>query len=142
MSEIILNEQNTAQITKNYITQLLEQLTTLYQQTKEERKELAARLLAADEEFTLIEELDLLTTDIRGYASQIQVRGEIHNQQEAIQQLQNRRVFHIPTIAQFYFTNQGQYETIKTYIRLLDYLRLLILEYLYFYQIVSEPNTD
>ncbi len=42
------------------------------------------------------------------------------------------RVFDIPTLAQFYFiTNNKDYEQMKAYIRTLDYLRLLIIEYLH-----------
>jgi hypothetical protein len=40
------------------------------------------------------------------------------------------RVFDVPAIAQFYFTTDGDYQHMKAYIRMLDYLRLLILEYL------------
>lgn len=40
------------------------------------------------------------------------------------------RVFDISIIAQLYFNTPGQYENFKSYLRMLDYLRLLILEYL------------
>ena len=129
MTEATFNTQN-AQITRSYITHLLEQLTVDYQNTKQERKEIASLPPASDEDFTVLEEIDLLTSDIRGYASQIQARGSIENEQEVIERLQTMRVFDVPAIAQFYFTTDGDYLHIKAYIRMLDYLRLLILEYL------------
>lgn len=129
MTEATRTTQN-AEVRINYINHLLKQLTVDYQNTKQERKEIASLSPAAEEEFTILEEIELLTSDIRGYASQIQLRGWIENEQEAIERLQTMRVFDVPAIAQFYFTTNGDYLHMKTYIRMLDYLRLLILEYL------------
>ena len=129
MTEATLNTQN-PEITRNYIINILEKLTLDYQNTKGERKEIAS-LFPTNDEFTLLEEIELLTVNIRGYASQIQARGWIENQQQAIERLQTMRVFDIPALAQFYFaTNNRDYDQIKAYIQTLDYLRLLILEYL------------
>ncbi|MBE9126566.1 hypothetical protein IQ257_16115 [Coleofasciculus sp. LEGE 07092] len=114
-----------------YITRLLEQLTVDYKNTKEERKKIGSLFPTSDEEFTLLEEIELLTVDIRGYASQIQTRGWIENEQDAIKQLQDRRIFSVPAIAQFYFATNGDYRQLKAYIQMLDYLRLLMLEYLH-----------
>ena len=44
-----------------------------------------------------------VTSDIRGYAIQIQARGWIENEQAAIARLQTMRVFDVPTIARFYY---------------------------------------
>ena len=109
---------------------MLKQLTVDYKNTKQERQEIASLPPASEEEFTILEEIELSTSDIRGYASQIQARGWIENEQEAIERLQTMRVFDVPAIAQFYFTTDGDYTQMKAYIRMLDYLRLLILEYL------------
>jgi hypothetical protein len=130
MSEATHTTKN-SEITRNYINHLLQQLTIDYQNTKQERKEIAALFPASDEEFTVLEEIELLTSDIRGYASQIQARGSIQNEQEAIERLQTIRVFDVPVIAQLYFTTNSDYPHLKAYIRMLDYLRLLILEYLW-----------
>jgi hypothetical protein len=129
MTESILNYQKN-EMARNYIADLLEQLTVDYKNTKVERKKIASLSPASDEEFTVLEEIELLTVDIRGYASQIQARGWIENEQEAIERLQTMGVFDIPAIAQFYFSTKVEFEQIKAYIRVLDYLRLLMLEYL------------
>ena len=129
MTEAILNEQ---ELTKKNIVQLLGQLTNAYQTTRTERQEISIQFPAEDEEFSLLEELQLLTVNIRGYASQIQSTGQIANQSQAIEQLQAMRVLNIPQIASFYFGSNGNFEQIKSYIRALDYLRLLLLEYLQF----------
>lgn len=129
MTESMLNSQKN-EIARNYIADLLEQLTVDYKNTKVERKKIASLSPASDEEFTVLEEMELLTVDIRGYASQIQARGWIENEQEAIERLQTMGVFDIPAIAQFYFSTNGEYAPMKAYIQKLDYLRLLMLEYL------------
>lgn len=96
--------QVSTETARNYITHLLEQLSVDYKNTKQERQEIASLPPASDEDFTVLEEIELLTSDIRGYASQIQARGWIENEQEAIDRLQTMRLFDVPAIAQFYFT--------------------------------------
>ncbi|MBN3909541.1 MAG: hypothetical protein HWQ35_24295 [Nostoc sp. NMS1] len=129
MTKAILNQQ---ELVKINISQLLVQLTNIYQNTRGERQEISIQFPPEDEEFSLLEELELLTVNIRGYASQIQSTGKIVNQDQAIEQLQAMQVLNIPQIAGFYFGSTDNYEQIKSYIRTLDYLRLLVLEYLQF----------
>jgi hypothetical protein len=131
MNNTTLTNEN-SELTKNYIIQMLEQLTIDYQNTKSERQAIAYQFPVSETEFTLLEEIELLTTDIRGYGSQIKARGYIENPQQAIEQLKQKRVFDIPGISQLYLHNSHEYENIKSYLRILDYLRLLILEYLTF----------
>ncbi|MEH2246667.1 MAG: hypothetical protein V7K85_29335 [Nostoc sp.] len=129
MTKAILNQQ---ELIKRNISHLLTQLTNTYKNTRGEREEVSIQFPPKDEDFSLLEELELLTVNIRGYASQIQSTGQIINQAQAIEQLQAMRVLNIPQIASFYFGSNGNYEQIKSYIRTLDYLRLLLLEYLQF----------
>ncbi|WP_331001497.1 hypothetical protein [Nostoc sp. WHI] len=129
MTKAILNQQ---ELIKRNISQLLTQLTNTYQNTRGERQEISIQFPPEDEEFSLLEELELLTVNLRGYASQIQSTGQIVNQAQTIEQLQAMPVLNIPQIASFYFDSNGNYEQIKSYIRTLDYLRLLLLEYLQF----------
>ncbi|MFB8791329.1 MAG: hypothetical protein U7123_21470 [Potamolinea sp.] len=56
------------EVKRNYINHLLKQLNVDYQNTKQERKEITSLSPASEEEFTLLEEIELLTSDIRGYA--------------------------------------------------------------------------
>ncbi|MGI2907852.1 hypothetical protein [Tolypothrix sp. VBCCA 56010] len=53
MTKATLNTQN-PQIKRNYIIEVLEQLSVEYQNTKQERKELAALYLNFEEEFTIL----------------------------------------------------------------------------------------
>jgi hypothetical protein len=115
---------------KRCIKDLLVQMTTDYQQTQSERREVAVAFPATDENFSIIEELELITTDLRGYASQLQFRDWIEDSATAIDRLQTLRLFSIPHIAQSYFENSQDYPKLKEYMRQLDYIRLLLLEYL------------
>jgi hypothetical protein len=131
----LLNSLNEQELTKININQLLSQLTNAYHNTRSERQEIIVQFPPADEEYSLLEELELLTVNLRGYASQLQCKGQIVNKAEVIEQLQGMRVFNVPQIARFYFGSNGRYEQMKSYIRMLDYLRLLLLEYLQFEKI-------
>jgi hypothetical protein len=124
-----MTKQGTNQL-KRCIKDLLVQMTTDYQQTQSERREVAAAFPLTDENFSIIEELELITTDLRGYASQLQFRDWIEDSATAIDRLQTLRLFSIPHIAQFYFENSQDYPKLKEYMRQLDYIRLLLLEYL------------
>jgi hypothetical protein len=130
MTNFTLNQQDAKQI-KRCISDLFTQMTTDYQQTRSERREAATAFPPpSDEAFSVIEELELLTADLLGYASQLQVRDWIENPAAAIDQLQTLQIFSIPSIAQFYFDHSRDYPKLKEYVRQLDYIRLLLLEYL------------
>ncbi len=139
MTSTTVNTQN-PEFIKSYITLLLEQLTIDYINTKEERKKITSLPFTSDEEFTVLEEIELLTVDIRGYASQIQVTGSVENRQQAIERLQSMRVIDIPAIAQFYLEVNDDYQQMKAYIRMLDYMRSLLLEYLYFKDVATNSG--
>jgi cysteine sulfinate desulfinase/cysteine desulfurase-like protein len=57
----------------------------------EAHQAIAHQYSASEAEFTVLEEIELLTTDIRGYASQIKARGYIENPQQAIEELQHKQ---------------------------------------------------
>ncbi len=112
------------------ISDLLAQMTTAYQQARAERQSLSTALPGAEDEFTVLEELELVTTDLRGYAGQVLVRGQIEDERAAVAHLQRLRLLGIPSVAAFYFEQGGDYPLLKDYVRQLDYLRLLLLEFL------------
>jgi hypothetical protein len=130
--------QDKLAVQRDYIVQLLGQLTVEYQNTKAERRDIAEGYLSSEEEFTFPEELELLTVSIRGYASQIQETETVKNCELAIAHLQQLRLVERPVIAQFYHgENRPRYPQIQSYLWRLDYLRLLMLEYLQMQQSVQ-----
>jgi hypothetical protein len=89
-------------VQRDYIVQLLGQLTVDYQNAKAERRDIAEGYPSSEEEFTFSEELELLTVSIRGYASQIRQTETVKNCELAIAHLQQLRVLDDPVLAQFY----------------------------------------
>jgi hypothetical protein len=126
---LALNQQNAEQM-RPCISDLLTQLIADYQYTKPDRIKLKPVNIPSSDSFNILEELELVTSDLRGYASQIQTNGLIENPVSAIVHLQTLRFFSIPSVGQFYFETGEEYPKLKEYLRQLDYLRLLILEYL------------
>jgi hypothetical protein len=119
---------------RSQIASLLHQLAIAYYNTQQDRKRLALSFPSSPGESAIVEEIEQLTVNIRAYGSQLQSRGWLRDEEDAIAQLQNLRVFDSPHIAQFYFGSREDYQQIKTYLHMLDYLRLVILEYLHFHQ--------
>jgi len=137
MTKTTLKNYSAIEITKNQIGKLLEQLIVCERNTKEERKRLLPEWQEA-EDFTVLDEMEMLTADIRGYASQVDISGGIKNENEAIKRLENLQVFERKNVANWYFdTEEGDYLQIKLYLSLLDYLRILVIKYL---QLLPAPD--
>jgi exonuclease VII large subunit len=115
---------------REHTIQLLHQLTAEYQTLKSEMKQIAGQYPGSDEEYAFLEEFELLIVSICGYAKQIQATETVQHLDSAIAHLQQLQVFANLTIAQFYTETKGQYPKVQAYLQLLDYLRLLTLEYL------------
>ncbi|WP_341734402.1 hypothetical protein [Microcoleus sp. EPA2] len=126
----MIQAQNKLEIQKEYVALLLEQLTIADRDSSQERKAIAKQYPGSEQEFALLEELELLTVNIRGYASIIKLTGGVENVRDAIQQLSQLSVFNVPIVARFYVEQRSPYPQTKMYLQLLDYLRLLVLEYL------------
>ena len=129
MTEATLKLQK-AENQKQYIASLLTQLTNEYQNTKPERQALTLSDSQEEDQFTLNEEIELLTSDIRGFACKIQTQGLTDTDYSLNAHLLNKGVFDIPAIARFYHEVGAEYPHLKGYLQKLDYLRLLVLEYL------------
>ncbi len=119
------------------ITHCLDRLTQLYQETKAERTQAAADP-APEAGFSILEELEMLTVSISGYATQIQTTGKVKNTEKAIGDLRQFNVFENSVVSQFYQQAGNDYPKLQAYIQLLDYLRLLSLEYL---QSIDRPHS-
>ena len=112
------------------VTHFSHQLTALYQDTKLERIQAATDYPGSDDGFSMLEELEMLTIGISGYATQIQSTAAVKNTVKAIVDLQQFNVFENAVVSQFYKDAGNDYPKLQAYIQLLDYLRLLSLEYL------------
>jgi hypothetical protein len=121
------NEQNNP--AKAYIRQILDQLVTDYQQTQSERIQIA--LWEEDKDFSLLGIIEMLTDEICGYSWQSISSDNLENFQEILINLQKIKLFEIPYVADWYFSLEFDFPHIKHYLETLNYLRLLVIEYLH-----------
>jgi hypothetical protein len=123
---------------RKHMTQLVNQLQADYSNLKGEMKQIAKDLPASNEEFSFLEEFELLIIGISGYARQIESSGNVKHLENAIAQLQQFQVFTNPGITAIYPTCADQYPKVLAYLQQLNYLRLLAIEYLQI-QMIDQP---
>ncbi|MFN9866104.1 MAG: hypothetical protein ACK568_03240 [Pseudanabaena sp.] len=111
-----------------YIEKILNQLLKDYQNTKLERERIA--IWEETQEFSILGTIEVLTDDIRGYSFQIINNNSSAKAQEILNELNNLKIFEIPEFIEWYFTPEFDYPQMKHYAETLNYLRLLIIEYL------------
>jgi len=128
LNTITLNplEQSTKKIVE-LLTQLTQDYLSILQQDK---SSLLENFPLSDHEFSILEEIDLLTTELRGYASQINVNQQIKNPDQTLTKLRNLRILSNPSLAELYFIKNEQFPLIHQYLQKLDYLKLLIIDWL------------
>lgn len=115
---------------REQIPDLLHQLAILYYNTQQERQRLATSPLMPEQGHSILEDIEQLTIEIRAYATQLQARDWVKDQSEVLEQLQALRVLNSPQVAQFYFQMREDYKQLRFYLQMLDYLRLVMLEFL------------
>lgn len=135
MYNLTENFTNSSNASKVYINKILNQLKIDYKNTREERRKLVDWEEAKD--FSILGEIEIITDNIRGYASQLTTNGNIENPQESIEKLKQIQIFNISDFAEWYFMPENEYPQLKNYIEKLNYLRLLIIEYISQYQLVK-----
>lgn len=128
LDTILINplEQSTQKI-----IDLLNQLTQDYQQLFQQDKALLLETFPPNlQTLSILEEIDLLTTDLRGYASQITINQQIKDPDQALTTLRSMRLLENPSLAELYFTKNKQFPIIYQYLQKLDYLKLLLMDWL------------
>lgn len=124
----LANQTNQILTAQTYIKQILNQLLIDYQNTQLERKQIA--LWEENQEFSILGIIEVLTDDIRGYAFQVITNHLSINTQNIVKELENLKILEIPEIINWYFSSEFDYPKMKHYIETLNYLRLLIIEYI------------
>ena len=124
----IVNKFDKTLIVKEYIGKILNKLLIDYQNTQLERIKIAR--WEENQEFTILGIFEMLTDNIRGYAFQIINNNSGRNDQKILNELQKLKIFEIPELAQWYFSSEFDYPNLKQYLETLNYLRLVIIEYI------------
>ncbi|MBA3924373.1 MAG: hypothetical protein H0X31_22790 [Nostocaceae cyanobacterium] len=127
-SNILKNSQTA----KNYIGKVLKHLLSDYKNTREERRIIG--LWEESKDFSILGEIEIFTTDIEGCASQVMAHDDLENSQEIIKNLTRINIFDISYFADWYFSEESQFPLVKLHLEKLNYLRLLIIEYIRLYQ--------
>lgn len=119
---------------RRHIAELAEKINPTYQETWAERDQINEWEWENDLDFSILGLIDVNTTYIAGYASQIATNGKVRNPEEAMNELQTIQFFDEPYFANWYFSADNQYLKVKSYVELLDYLRLSALQYISLHQ--------
>lgn len=133
MYNLAENLQNNSNTSKEHINKVLNQLLTDYKNTREERRKLLHWEESKD--FSILGEIEIFTDNIRGYASQI-TNNTLENPQEKLEILKQIQIFNIPNFWNWYFQYENEYPQLENYIEKLNYLRLLLIEYITQYQLI------
>jgi hypothetical protein len=129
-------------VDRQRIAVLDEQLITEYQQMRDERAQIHEWEWDNDFDFTILGLMELYSSYVEGYASQIATQGCVINPRGALKVLSESRLFDKQYFADWYFSADKKYVKVKKYIEGLDYLRMLAHEYISLYQNEASPLTD
>ena len=120
---------NPLEQTVRKIISLLDQLTHDYHQIQQdEAKSLIEVFPLNEQEFSIIEEIDLMTIDLRGYASQIKITNQLQNPAQTLKYLRQIFILSNPLIVDLYFSQKEKFPLTHQYLQKLDYLKFLLID--------------
>ncbi|WP_287310962.1 hypothetical protein [Moorena sp. SIO1G6] len=123
----ISNKADNTITAKGYIEQILNQLLIDYQATQAERIKIYR--WEENQDVSILGIIELLTDTIRGYAFQV-INDNSLNTQKISNELQKIKLVEIAKFTEWYFSQDFDYPKMKHYVETLNYLRLLIIEYI------------
>jgi hypothetical protein len=127
---------------QNRLSELKHRLLTYEKGMKDERRKLWETEKDSEQENTVWSQLELLSTYILGYVSQIITSGYTRQEpHEALDHLHQLSIFDVDCIVIWYRSSKDEYPKIKQFFELLDYIRLLTLEYVERYQLLEMKDT-
>jgi hypothetical protein len=134
-------DQHEAELFERHrLSELKSRLFDYEKSMRDERRKLWEAEKESEQEDTVWSQLELLSTYISGYVSQITDYGYTRQKpQEAIEHLHKLSIFDADCIANWYRESGNEYPKIKQFFELLDYIRLLALEYIERYRLL-EPT--
>jgi hypothetical protein len=116
-------------IRRKHLKALLEMKSHQYRDAKEEWRQLFESEMDVEEGFPVWAELELHSSDVTGYASQIINKGYVSSPQEALDRLRKSGLFDRRIFSDWYLSSgEDAYPRLKAFARTLDYLRLLVVE--------------
>lgn len=126
---------------RNRLAELKNRLFAYEKAMKDERRKLWETEKESEQEYTVWSQLELLSTYILGYVSQIITSGCTRQEpRQALDHLHQLSIFDVDCIVSWYRSSGDEYPKIKQFFELLDYIRLLSLEYVERYQLLEMQN--
>jgi hypothetical protein len=127
----MMNKSDKEFFERQRFSELKKRLFTQEKEIKKERHQLWLKEKELDKEETVWDRLELFSNDILGYVSQIASKGyTIQSPDEVIRHLHKLNIFETECVIGWYYSDADNYPQIKQYFELLDYVRLLTLEYI------------
>lgn len=124
------------------IAELMDRLFDHQKSLRDERKKLWQIEKESEEQYTVLDRLEVLYMFIAGYVSQIATKGYTRQEpHEVISHLHQLSIFNVDCIIKWYPTAEQEYPKIKQFFELLDYIRLLTLDYVQRYRLQEKDLT-
>lgn len=128
---------------QNRITELKSRLFALERDMKDERSKLWHEEKRSQEQYVVWERLEVLSTYIFGYVSQVTTKGyTIQEPEKVISHLHKLSIFNVECIMKWYATGTQEYPKIKEFFELLDYISLLTIDYIQRYRLQKELTAE
>ncbi|NER99773.1 MAG: hypothetical protein F6J86_39200 [Symploca sp. SIO1B1] len=123
---------------RNRLAELKNRLFAQERAMKDERRKLWEIEKDSEQAYTVWSKLEILSTYIAGYVSQIVTSGYTRQEpRDVINHLHQLSIFDFDCIVDWYRSSEAEYPKIKQFFELLDYIRLLTLEYVERYQLLE-----
>lgn len=121
------------------IAELLERLNEHWHTTKRERSKLWHNDEDDAQGYAVWDRLEILSADIIGYAPESASENyRLKDPKKVVSHLHRLSIFNVECVMKWYPTAAEEYPKIKHYLELLDYIRLLTLDYIQRYMLQEE----
>ena len=128
---------------KKRIAELLDRLNEHWHTTKQERSKLWDNDEDDAQGYSVRDRLEILSSDVIGYLSKIDSEKFISKEPEkVVNHLHKLSIFNVECIMKWYPSAAQEYPKIKHYFELLDYIRLLTIDYIQRYRLLEPPQSE
>jgi hypothetical protein len=116
---------------RNIISSNLQQLVGFYKQIKDERQRLYELEYELEGKvFSAFFEIEMFVELVEGYANAITQSGDVKQCASAIKELEHGNIFNNNAFTEWLSAHASEYPNILTYLALVNYFRIQIIEYL------------
>ncbi|HAG83670.1 MAG TPA: hypothetical protein DCL61_21590 [Cyanobacteria bacterium UBA12227] len=125
-----MEQSGTEIFERKRIEEIYNRLLMIEQSMKGERRKLWNQEKESEDDYAVWDRLEMLSMDIAGYVTQIILDGyTCQEARKVVKNLRRLKIFNIECIMNWYPLAAEEYPKIKEFFELLDYIRLLTLEY-------------